>query len=150
MATAFAVAASLSAPAMALVPPGNNGTIKLDGRPFTDPGVPDNEPHIACRLQVEFFGFEQGDYTSTLTFRLHPPTAGGVPFVTTAFVGEDPAGGGTDLDAEKIVNLSGFLADSGVAPHPIQGWHVKLTTRTPFSMGSDRKHKVFWVTPCVS
>ena len=35
-------------------------------------------------------------------------------------------------------------------PHPQQGYHVKLTVNTPYSHGSDKKSKVFWVEPCDS
>ena len=147
-ASVAALMASLAAPALALMPPGNNGTIKIDGRPFDE--APDNEPHVNCGLQVDFYGFEMGDYTATLTFELIAPTAGGTDFVTSVFVGEDAAGGGTDLDAQKTVNLRGWLANSGVTPHPIQGYHVKLTTNTPFSLGADVKHKVFWIQGCAS
>ena len=33
-------------------------------------------------------------------------------------------------------------------PHPIQGYHVKLTVNAPGSIGADTKYKVFWVTGC--
>ena len=60
------------------------------------------------------------------------------------FIGEDPAGGGTDLDASETYDLTAALA--GFEPHPIQGFHVKLTVNAEGSQGADVKHKVFWVT----
>ncbi len=33
-------------------------------------------------------------------------------------------------------------------PHAQQGYHVKLTVHTPYSQGSDTKHKVYWVEGC--
>jgi hypothetical protein len=40
-------------------PPGNNGTIKIDDTPFDD--APDNEPHVGCVFQVDFYGYDEGD-----------------------------------------------------------------------------------------
>lgn len=40
-------------------PPGNNGTIKVDDLPFDD--HPDNEPHVGCTFQADFYGFDEGD-----------------------------------------------------------------------------------------
>ena len=40
-------------------PPGNNGTVKLDARPFD--AAPDNEPHVGCTFQLDFYGYDQGD-----------------------------------------------------------------------------------------
>ena len=39
---------------------------------------------------------------------------------------------------------------TGITPHPIQGWHIKLTVNADGSQGADVKHKVFWVTGCVT
>ena len=64
----------------------------------------------------------------------------------TVFVGGDPASGaGTDtgLDGRETYTLS-----FDGAPHPKQGYHVKLTVATPRSNGNDTKTKVFWVEPC--
>jgi hypothetical protein len=152
IAALMSVAMMSTLPALA-DPPGNNGTVKLDGRPFEKPADPDNEPHIACRLQLDFFGFDQGDYFATATFELQAPTLGTSNLLLTKsniFVGEDPAGGGTDVDAQVPINLSGALASSGATPHPIQGYHVKVTVNAPFSIGADTKYKVFWVQPCAS
>ena len=81
--------------------------------------------------------------SAPVTFRAHPPT-GTVLLTDEVFIGEDPAGGGTDLDASETYDLTAALA--GFEPHPIQGFHVKLTVNAEGSQGADVKHKVFWVT----
>ena len=78
-------------------PPGNNGTVKVAGPALgTSRG---NESHVGCALAIEFFGFDEGDLTGTATFELQAPTGNGVLLVDSTSIGEDPAGGGTDLDA---------------------------------------------------
>ena len=49
----------------------------------------------------------------------------------------------TGLDGQQAYTLS-----FDGAPHPQQGYHVKLTVSTPRSKGNDTKTKVFWVAPC--
>ena len=140
----IAVMSLVASPAMA-DPPGNNGTVKIDALAFDS--HPDNEPHVGCRFQVDFYGYDKGDYTATITFALQPPSGNAVILTSSAFIGGDEAGGGTDVDAQKEFNLQGELAANGVA-HPIQGYHVKLTVNAPGSIGADVKHKVFWVQDC--
>ena len=87
-------------------PQGNNGTVKIDAEAFDT--APDNQPHVGCRFQVDFYGFDQGDLNADVEFALHPPTGTDVVLLTDkVFIGEDSAGGGTDLDAEKTYDLSG-------------------------------------------
>jgi hypothetical protein len=130
-------------------PPGNNGTIKLDDTPFDD--HPNNEPHVGCVFQVDFYGYDEGDLDATVTFEAHPPTqrAGDdqVLLTDTVFIGEDDnSGGGSQagLDASETYTLD----FTGITPHPVQGFHVKLTINAEGSQGADTKHKVFWVTGC--
>jgi len=128
-------------------PAGNNGTIKIDGRPFDD--APDNEPHPGCVFQVDFYGFDAGDLDADLTFEAVAPTAGGVVLTDTVPIGEDShAGGGSEsgLDASRTYDLSSDLAR--IEPQRNQGWHVRLTVHADGSQGSDVKHKVFWVDGC--
>jgi hypothetical protein len=134
-------------------PAGNNGTVKIDEVPFDD--HPDNEPHVSCAFQVDFYGFDEGDLSATVLFEAVPPTVpdgteppgGGVELLTDELaIGEDAAGGGTDLDASATYDLTEALA--GIEAHPRQGWHVKLTVHAEGSQGADTKHKVFWVTGC--
>ena len=128
----------------AVAAPGNNGTVKIDGIEFDT--HPNNEPHVGCVFQADFYGYDEGDLEATASFALHPPTGTAHLVTETAGIGEDPAGGGTDLDAEITVDLTSALAASGATPHPIQGYHVKLTVHAEGSIGADVKHKVFWVT----
>jgi hypothetical protein len=140
---------ALAGPATAAPnPPGNNGTVKVDAVPFDD--APDNEPHVGCSFQVDFYGYDQGDLDATVTFEAHPPTGPAVVLLTdSVFIGEDDnSGGGSEagLDASETYKL-----DFGsIAPHPNQGFHVKLTVNAEGSQGADVKHKVFWVTGCTS
>ncbi len=127
-------------------PPGANGTVKIDGVEFDT--APDNEPHVGCGFEVDFYGFDEGAFNAGVAFAVQPPTG---PFTTiltdSVFIGEDAAGGGTDLDAEREYDLSFALA--GYTPHPQQGYHVKLTVSAPGVDGKiATKHKVFWVGPC--
>jgi hypothetical protein len=130
-------------------PPGNNGTIKIDDTPFDD--LPNNEPHVGCVFQVDFYGYDEGALEAEVTFEAHPPTlrAGEdqVLLTDTVFIGEDDnSGGGSEagLDASETYTLD----FTGITPHPVQGFHVKLTINAEGSQGADVKHKVFWVTGC--
>jgi hypothetical protein len=131
-------------------PPGNNGTIKVDDQPFDD--LPNNEPHVGCTFQVDFYGYDQGDLNADVTFEAQPPTlrpGGGsqVLLHDTVFIGEDDnSGGGSEagLDASETYTLD----FAGITPHPVQGFHVKLTIHADGSQGADTKYKVFWVQGC--
>lgn len=101
-----------------------------------------------CAFAIHFFGFDQGAHTGTATFELQPPTGDSVLLVDSTFIGEDQAGGGTDLDGTLYEDLSGAIADSGVTAHPNQGFHIRLTVDAEGSIGADTKHKTFWVTDC--
>ena len=62
------------------------------------------------------------------------------------FIGGDPAGGGRDLDGSTgPIDLSSQLSTSGAAANRNQGYHIFLTVHADGSIGSDVKHKVFWV-----
>jgi LPXTG-motif cell wall-anchored protein len=130
-------------------PPGNNGTVKIDGIDFDD--HPDNEPHVGCVFQVDWYGFDEGeDLFSDVTFEVHPPTGSPEVILTDeVFIGEDDnSGGGSEagLDASATYDLTSVL--QGFEPHPQQGWHIKLTVNNDGSQGADVKHKVFWVSGC--
>jgi hypothetical protein len=139
---------SLATPAGAQAdPPGDNGTVKIDGVAFDD--HPDNQPHVGCTFQVDFYGFDEGDLDATVTFKLVPPTArDGDLTVDDVPIGEDAAGGGVDLDASTTYDLGPVVAD--VVPQPEQGIHVRLTVHAEGSIGADTKFKEFWITGCGS
>jgi len=129
-------------------PPGNNGTVKIDGEEFDS--HPDNEPHVGCVFQVDFYGYDEGDLFADVTFKVHPPTGNEIILEDEdIFIGEDDnSGGGSEagLDASRTYDLTALLA--AFEPHPEQGWHVKLTVNADGSQGADVKHKVFWVSGC--
>jgi hypothetical protein len=127
-------------------PAGNNGTVKIDRVAFDS--HPNNQPHVTCSFQVDFYGFDKGVGNAEVQFELQPPTKDGRTLTVatgdlTPNIGEDAASGGTDLDAEETYTLK-FTGDA----HEKQGYHVKLTVHAPGSQGADTKHKVFWVEPC--
>ena len=146
LAAAVALLLMLPNTADAQDPPGNNGTVKVDDAPFDD--HPNNEPHVGCVFQSDLYGYDEGDLNADVTFEGHPPTGGGVLLTDSVFIGEDSAGGGTDLDASATYDLSEALAD--IEPHAVQGHHVRLTINAEGSQGADVKHKVFWVDDCVT
>lgn len=56
-------------------PPGNIGTVKIDGVPFdASPGAANrNEPHVPCDFRIEFYNYEEGS-TWNVTFEAWSPT----------------------------------------------------------------------------
>jgi hypothetical protein len=126
-------------------PPGNNGTVKIDGEEFDT--HPDNEPHVGCVFQVDFYGYDEGDPHADVTFDVWPPAGGMVTILEdTVFIGQDDnSGGGSEagLDAEATYDLAALLERP-----PQQGWDVKLTVHADGSQGADVKHKTFWVSGC--
>ncbi|MDX6583573.1 MAG: hypothetical protein QOI10_2757 [Solirubrobacterales bacterium] len=146
VAATLALSAFGSAAKPANNPPGANGTVKIDGVPFDT--APDNQPHVGCVFQVDFYGFDQGPYDASVNFTMQPPSGRRSVLDDTVFVGEDPAGGGTDLDAEATYDLNMLVYAS--ERHPQQGFHVTLTVLAPGAGGKvAKKSKTFWLTDCV-
>ena len=141
---------TLAGPVAAGNPPGNNGTVKVDATPVDQ--LPDNESHPSCEFQVDFFGFDEGDYSASATFTLISPTvAVDTDFLTFGpiDVGGDPAtGAGTasGIDANQDFDLNNYLY--GYMGPDGKGAHVKLTVHAEGAMNADTKYKVFWVTGC--
>jgi len=137
----FALLAPVGAHSSA--PPGNNGTVKVDGEEFDK--LHDNDPHVSCTFWIQWYGFDEGTQTSSVTFQAWPPTGNGETLMDdeVSFSGH---GSGNTLDFQKAYDLTAALAT--YTPHPKQGFHVKLTIHTTGSIGADTKHKVFWVGPC--
>ena len=123
-------------------PNGNNGTVKVDGQPFdTSHG---NEPHPGCVFRINFFNYDDGTVHATYEFDLHPPSGSG-----TLMSGSQDFTGGKGYDASTgAVDLSSALASAGASANKNQGFHVALTVHASGSIGSDVKHKVFWVSDC--
>jgi hypothetical protein len=61
VAGAVCLVATIPGQAGAQDPPGNNGTVKIDDVPFDD--HPNNEPHVGCVFQVDWYGFDEGDFS---------------------------------------------------------------------------------------
>src|SRR5215212_6335972 len=103
---AIAALAFTGAQGFAEDPPGNNGTVKIDGVDFDV--YPNNEPHVGCVFQVDFYGFDQGDLNAKVAFKVWPPTGDMETILKdSVFIGEDPNDGGgsvAGLDAERTYN----------------------------------------------
>ena len=127
-------------------PPGANGTIKIDGKPFDT--TPDNQPHVGCVFQVDFYGFDKGNYNAAVTFTIQPPSGKWrVIRRDSVFVGQDNAGGGTDLDAERTYDLN---MDVYNFERTKQGFHIKVDIQAPGAGGKiAKKSKVFWARDCI-
>jgi hypothetical protein len=133
------IALSALAVPVAADPSGNNGTIKVDAKPFDD--VPDNESHPGCVFEVDFYGFDEGALYATAMFTLISPTVDSdTDFLTSAPVdiGEDPASGaGTvdGIDATREFDLNGYLWSYMGADG--KGAHVKLTVHADGAANAD-------------
>ena len=140
----------VAAPVAARNPPGNNGTVKIDALEWD--AHPDNEPHVGCTFEVDFYGFDEGDLWAEVIFEAHAPTGRGVLLADPAiFIGEDDNAGGGSVagwDASRQYDLTAALGSYDA--HPEQGYHVRLTVHADGSQGADTKHKVFWVEGCDS
>ena len=137
--------------------PGNDGTVKINSTELGNgpghsggaggaPGTPSNDPHIPCSFDIEWFGFEGGE-TSTVTFELWSPTKKDRTMDVTG------ATSGIVLGApgESALNQTeNYTLDFTGVPHPVHGYHVKVTVNTEDSKpgNDDRKHKVFWAEGC--
>src|SRR5262245_13355818 len=113
--TLAVLAASLAIAVPVSAAPGNNGTVKIDGEAFSD--LRNNEPHVGCTFEVEFFGFDTGGgLTALVQFELQAPSG------TDTLLINSPVPLGSDGKASKMYTL-----DFGdLAAHPQQGYHVKL------------------------
>jgi hypothetical protein len=142
----FSVIALTAGAASATHPPGNNGTVKVEGVDIDS--IPDNDPHVGCIFTIEFRGFDEGNLNATYSLDAQPPSGRDINLTSgSTFIGEDPAGGANDLDATVVINLNGTNL-SDLVEHPQQGFHLKLTVHAEGSIGNDTKYKVFWVTGC--
>src|SRR5438309_2124310 len=93
--------------ALAVNPPGNNGTVKIEGTDIDR--IPDNDPHVGCIFNIEFRGYDQGNYTATYSLDAQPPSGQGINVTSgSVFIGGDPAGGANDLDGTVLVDLSKY------------------------------------------
>src|SRR3954451_18699295 len=82
-------------------PPGNNGSIKVDNVAMDDGN--ENVPHPGCTFVVDFFGYDVGTRTATLTFDGQEPTAGGELLVETITFDVATRDSGNQLDESHAV-----------------------------------------------
>ncbi|KAB1912164.1 LPXTG cell wall anchor domain-containing protein [Micromonospora sp. AMSO31t] len=132
-------------------PKGDNGTVKIDGAPFSD--KVDNQPHVTCEFELEFFNFDQ-DQKASITLWAQPPSASPKDAVvwskSNVVISTDPASGAAN-DHDEVIKLSANDLDlTGLKLHPEQGYHLKLDVDLTDGKAFDDKHKVFWLTPCES
>jgi LPXTG-motif cell wall-anchored protein len=149
-ATAGAACLALATPAWAAAtdPSGANGTVKIDGVPL-DNGI-DNEPHVTCDFEVDFFDFDEGE-RANIVFAVHSPTGTGKELLRRdgVLVSDDEANGGKPDPDETFTFSANDLGLGAYTPHPKQGFHVKLTVERIGAPGAG-KHKVFWLEPCAA
>jgi Coenzyme PQQ synthesis protein D (PqqD) len=125
--------------------PTDTGLIRVDDILFDD--IPNNSPHVGCVVQIDFYDYPLDENLfAHVTFAVIPPTGSEVLLEDDVFTGEDPAGGGSDLDASETYDITALLL--GFVPDPNLGWHVQLTINAPGSQGGPLKVKDFWVTDC--
>lgn len=145
--TAFAGVAGAAAPGG-----GASGTIKVDGT--TLGGGSDNNPHQACGISIEFFGFAPDaatappakDWTGSATFTAVAPTgSSGVSASTASPSGFDGAAGNA-LNHSMVYTLD----TATLVAHGKQGYHINVSaTATRTSDGATvTKSKVIWVGAC--
>ncbi|MFE9956620.1 LPXTG cell wall anchor domain-containing protein [Micromonospora sp. NPDC005299] len=132
-------------------PKGDNGTVKIDGAPFSD--KVDNQPHVTCDFELEFFNFDQ-DQKANITLWAQAPSASPKDKVvwsnSNVVISTDPASG-AENDRDAVIKLSAKDLDlTGLKLQPKQGYHLKLDVDLTDGKSSDGKHKVFWLAPCES
>ena len=111
--------------------------------------LPNNEPHVGCDFQVDFYGYDEGDLFADVTFDAHPPTGPGPDAVDRHRVHRRGRQQRRRRPRPAWTPRQTYILDFGsIEPHPVQGFHVKLTVNADGSQGADVKHKVFWVTGC--
>jgi hypothetical protein len=139
LAASLAIAGPVSA-----APSGNNGTVKIDGSPWDN--LPNNEPHVGCVFQVDFYGFDANQPVE-VSFEAQAPSGDkDLGTISGTLDGDDNSGGGSLAGYDGSLWYS--IDVTGLTEHPQQGYHVKMTVHAPGMKGADTKHKVFWVTGC--
>lgn len=113
---------------LATAPPGNNGTVFINGTNLDG----HEQPHVDCVADIEARGFDPNQKLDW-SFSWQSPTHGGtLPHGT---ITANAKGYG-----KETVDLGSYLV--GVTPHPIQGYHIQLDVDTHAPGG--QKHKEFW------
>jgi hypothetical protein len=130
-------------------PAGNNGTVKIHD--VYGDTAHHNVPHVDCDFAVAFWGFDAGQQLD-VSFAGQAPTGKDTPLTvtgaSTSITSPDAAGGGQDYDGELQFTADQLNLSALGAPHPQQGYHIKLTVNT-YEPGG-HKYKVFWLQPCTA
>ena len=148
-------------------PPGNNGTVKIDGTDLNDgpghtqkPNDPfdegtDNDPHIECGIKVDFFNFDEGQ-TADIVFTAHAPTGSNgllLEDLDVTISQDGTAGAPNDVDESFIYDVEeDFDMTQFTSKHEVHGWHIKVNITIYDAEGNEvpgaKKHKVFWAEGC--
>jgi hypothetical protein len=114
-------------------PPGNNGTVKVDGIAFDS--HPDNEPKPGCSFQIDYTGFDDPTQAFSHTFTIQSGDGNGTVVGGTS---GNLVGGAGSYNHDLSSALSAFdPKDDGY-------YHIKLDVSLPDVPGGS-KHKVFKV-----
>jgi hypothetical protein len=129
-------------------PTGNNGTVFVHD--VAGDHRPHDVPHVSCEFWVDLFGFDAGQEL-TISFAGQASTGKDVALggTWTGVASDDDAGGaGNDFDLEIPFTADDLGVEALGEPHPVQGYHVKMTVETGEPGG--HKYKVFWIEPCAA
>jgi hypothetical protein len=130
-------------------PSGANGSVKIKNVPL-DTGTPRNEPHVDCLFTVQWYGFDEGTNSTTVTFWGWPPS-GDKSVVTPTkgqsefeFEGGKPPGNTLNHSEDYQLDTTGLKANKKGEVH------IKMRVLVTDSGGKVdfKKHKVFWVKLC--
>jgi hypothetical protein len=114
-------------------PPGNNGTVKVDGVDFDS--HPDNEPKPGCSFQIDYTGFDDPTQAFSHTFTIQSGDGNGTVVGGTS---GNLVGGAGSFNHDLSSALSAF------DPKEDGYYHIKLDVSLPGVPGGS-KHKVFKV-----
>ncbi len=109
-------------------PAGNDGHVQIDDE-YQPDGATGNDPHVGCGLTVNFFGFDGGYQTASITVTSWAPTPGGSSYTTTYQLQNATWQSGSRFDGGDSIPWSALAPSfAGVAPAK-QGYHVKVPQR---------------------
>jgi hypothetical protein len=91
-------------------------------QPADDDGCPKLQ---GCVVPIRFSGFPEGDHVAVWRVLLWHPSGAGELASGAVFIGDDPAGGITDLDAQVRANVADALRDAG-AVRKHNGFHIRV------------------------
>jgi hypothetical protein len=127
-------------------PAGNNGHIQIDT--YNADGGPSNDSHVGCGLSVNFYGYDAGNQSASITVAPWSPTPGGSPATFTTGWTTTQRTSGNQLDQTYQVGPADVAAIfKGVTPAK-QGYHARVEVEVSGSRGSDDKYHMVWLQGC--